>query len=226
VMPTVVVAAAFTALLGRQGVVNEWLQRLLQLDQPPLELLQTIWIILMAHAFYNVSIIARTVGGFWANLNPRLREAAAVLGAGPWPLFVRVTFPLLTPSIAAAGLLVFLFCFTSFGVVLILGGLQFATIEVEIYRQAINLFNLPVAAFLSLVQMALTFVVMAVYTQLQARLSIPLDLQPATRAARRPRGRQWVWLLGGLATMVLVLLGPLVALAWRSVTLGGEGWTL
>ncbi len=226
VMPTVVVAAAFTALVGRQGVVNQWLQAMLALEQPPIQLLQTIWIILLAHAFYNVSVIIRTVGGFWSNLNPRLREAAAVLGAGPWQLFLRVTLPLLAPSIAAAGLLVFLFCFTSFGVILILGGLQFATLEVEIYRQAVNLFNLPVAAFLSLVQMVLTFAVMAVYTRLQARLSVTLELQPAIRQARPPRGRAWLWLWGGLAAMLLVLLGPLLALAWRSFTLGGEGWTL
>ncbi|MEZ4683399.1 MAG: iron ABC transporter permease [Caldilineaceae bacterium] len=225
VMPTVVVAAAFTALIGRQGIVNLWLQQQLLLDEPPLQLLQTIWIILIAHAFYNVSVIVRTVGGFWSALNPRLREAGAVLGAAPWQLFWEVTLPLLLPSITASGLLVFLFCFTSFGVVLILGGLAFATIEVEIYRQAVNLFNLPVAAFLSLVQMALTFSVMAVYTRLQARLSLPLELQPATRIARRPHGRQWIWVSGGLLLMVLILLGPLLALAWRSFTLGGAGWT-
>ncbi len=226
VMPTVVVAAAFTALIGRQGVVNQWLQNFLQLDGPPIDLLQTIWIILLAHAFYNVSVIVRTVGGFWSALNPRLREAAAVLGATPWRLFWEVTLPLLLPSITAAGLLVFLFCFTSFGVILILGGLQFATIEVEIYRQAVSLFNLPVAAFLSLVQMALTFVVMAVYTRLQAGLSIPLELQPATRAAKRPQPRQWIFVGGALTLMVLILLGPLLALAWRSFTVGNSGWTL
>ncbi|MEZ4837152.1 MAG: ABC transporter permease subunit [Caldilineaceae bacterium] len=45
-----------------------------------------------------------------------------MLGASPWRRFVLVTLPLLLPSVAAAGLLVFLFCFTSFGVILILGG--------------------------------------------------------------------------------------------------------
>ena len=225
VMPTVVVAAAFTALIGQQGVINQWLQALLQLDEPPIQLLQTIWIILLAHAFYNVSVIVRTVGGFWGTLNPRIREAAAVLGANGWRLFFEITLPLLLPSITAAGLLVFLFCFTSFGVILILGGLQFATIEVEIYRQARNLFNLPVAAFLSLVQMTLTFVVMAVYTRLQARLSVPLELQPLLNVAHPPRGGQWWFVLGGLTLMILILVGPLLALVWRSFTLGDDGWT-
>ncbi|MBX3011829.1 MAG: iron ABC transporter permease [Caldilineaceae bacterium] len=226
VMPTVVVAAAFTALIGRQGLVNQFLQQLLPLERAPIQLLGTVWIILLVHAFYNVSVIIRTVGGFWATLSPRLREAAAVLGASPFMVFWRVTLPLLLPSVIAAGLLVFLFCFTSFGVVLILGGLGFATLEVEIYRQAVNLFNLPVAALLSLVQMVLTLVVMIFYTRLQARLSIALDRFPTSyAAATTPRWRrrlvQWV-----LIASIGLLLLPLFTLVWRSFTLGEEGWTL
>ncbi|MCB0160626.1 MAG: iron ABC transporter permease, partial [Caldilineaceae bacterium] len=108
VMPTVVVAAAFTTLLSNTGLLNGWLQALFRLDAPPLHLMQTIWIILLAHAFYNVAVIVRTVGGFWSGLNPRLGEAAAVLGAGPRRRLREVTLPLLMPSITAAALLVFL----------------------------------------------------------------------------------------------------------------------
>ena len=226
VMPTVVVAAAFTTLLGDKGVINQWLQAWLHLDEPPLRLLQSIWIILFAHAFYNVSVIVRTVGGFWANLNPNLQAAAAVLGANPRRRFFEVTLPLLLPSIAAASLLVFLFCFTSFGVVLILGGLRFATLEVEIYRQAVSLFNLPLAAFLSLVQMVLTFVVMVVYTRLQAKTSLPLDMRPVQSVARplsTVSARVEVALVLGLG--LALLLAPLLALVWRSFTLGADGPT-
>ncbi len=227
VMPTVVVAAAFTTLIGRSGVVNLWLQDLFTLQQPPIVLLQTVWIILIAHAFYNVSVIIRAVGGFWAGLNPSLEEAAAVLGADRRQLFWEITLPLLIPSIVASSLLVFLFCFTSFGVVLILGGLQFATIEVEIYRQAVSLFNLPVAAFLSLVQMALTFTIMAVYTRVQARASLPLEMSPQSRTAQPPRTwRARLVVVVSLGIAVVFLVGPLLALAWRSFTLGGDGFTL
>jgi thiamine transport system permease protein len=227
VMPTVVVAAAFTTLLGERGVVNQWLQTLLELEAPPLQLVRTVWIILLAHAFYNVSVVVRTVGGFWANLNPRLDEAAAVLGATPRRRFWELTLPLLAPSILAASLLVFLFCFTSFGVVLILGGLQFATLEVEIYRQAVSLFNLPVAAVLALVQMALTFAIMALYTRLQARASVPLELRPRIPPERPSRTRsERVVVAVSVAVTLVVLLSPLLALAWRSITLGGAGLTL
>jgi len=227
VMPTVVVGAAFTALIGRQGIFNQWLQTLFSVETPPIQIVGTVWIILLAHGFYNVSVIIRTVGGFWANLSPRLREAAVVLGASPWGIFFQVTLPLLLPSIIAAALLVFLFCFTSFGVVLILGGIGFATLEVEIYRQAVDLFNLPVAAFLSLVQMALTFIVMVVYTRLQARLSVTLDFFPEHQSTMSTGNRRQRWLvqLVLIASIGLLLL-PLLTLVWRSFTLGDDGWTL
>ncbi len=223
VMPTVVVGAAFIALIGPTGVINNWLQAGFGLEEPPIQLMNTLWIILLAHAFYNTSVVVRTVGGFWESLNPALGEAGEVLGAHGLRHFRTVTLPILMPSIIAAGMLVFLFCFTSFGVVLILGGLRYATIEVEIYRQAVNLFNLPVAAFLCLVQMAITFTVMAVYTRVQARTTLPLEMRPTTRPRRRS-GSIWHSVLIGslLGAMILLLVAPLLALAWRSVTLGGH----
>ncbi len=227
VMPTVVVAAAFTTLVGPNGLVNSALMELFSLSAPPVQLLQTVWVILLAHVFYNVSVVIRTVGSFWANLSPRYDEAAAALGASPARRFWLITLPLLLPSVTAVGLLVFLFCFTSFGVVLILGGLRFATLEVEIYRQAVTLFNLPAAALLSLVQIGLTFAVMAVYTRVQRRASRPLNQRPAQSTARRPRaGGESALLVGGMGIALLLLLAPLLSLAWRSFTLGDDGVTL
>ncbi|MCS6845694.1 MAG: iron ABC transporter permease [Caldilineales bacterium] len=221
VMPTVVVGAAFTTLLGPRGVVNDLLQAALGLDRPPVNLLYTLWIILLAHVFYNATVVVRIVGDFWANLDPRLGEAAAVLGADRWRVLREVTLPLLLPPIAASSLLVFLFCFTSFGVILILGGPRFSTLEVEIYRQAVNYFNLPLAAVLSLVQLVITFAVMAAYTRLQARTSLPLNLRPRSSIAHRPaNAREWLAVGAVITLLTAVLVAPLAALAVRSVTLG------
>jgi thiamine transport system permease protein len=223
VMPTVVVASAFLALLGDRGLLNQWLQRLLGLDTAPLQLEHSLALILMAHVFFNVSVIIRTVGGFWSTLNPHLGEAASVLGARPWRRFWTVTLPLLLPSLLAASLLVFLFCFTSFGVILILGGPSFATLEVEIYRQAVDYFNLPVAATLTVVQMVVTFVIMLVYTRLQARSSRSLRRPAGVEALRIPHTWQQRLLIALAVGITLFgLLAPLAALAWRSVSLGGE----
>jgi len=222
VLPTMVVAAAFTALLGPQGHLNELLMAFLRLDRPPIRLQHTLALVLIAHVFYNAAVIVRLVGGFWSNLNPRIEEAARVLGAGRWRTFWEITVPVLLPAIVAASLLVFLFCFTSFGVVLVLGGPGLATVEVEIYRQAVPFFNLPLAAALSIVQMIFTFAVMAVYTHIQARTAVPLELRPAEAMQRRPAtmgARLVVW--GSVGGLLLLLLAPLLALVLRSVSLEG-----
>ncbi|MFC2037195.1 ABC transporter permease [Chloroflexota bacterium] len=222
VLPTMVVAAAFTALLGPSGHLNTWLMAVLRLETPPLHLQHTLALVLIVHVFYNAAIIVRLVGGFWANLNPRVEEAARVLGASRLRTFRDITLPILLPSIVAASLLVFLFCFTSFGVILVLGGPQLATIEVEIYYQAIPLFNLSLAAALAITQMVFTFAVMAVYTRIQARAAVPLDLRPARATQHRPatwRAKLVVWAsVGGL---LILLLAPLLALVDRSFSLGG-----
>jgi thiamine transport system permease protein len=222
VLPTVVVANAFTAWLGPRSWLNLALMALLGLDQPPINLQYSIWIILLAHIFYNYTVVLRIVGGFGANLNPRIEEAARMLGARPRDVLWQVTLPLMAPAIAAAALLVFIFCFTSFGVILILGGPRFATLEVEIYRQTVNFFNLPLAAALSIVQIFFTFTLMWIYTRLQARTTVPLDLRPRRHTQRRVFSRRDRLIVGAnVVLMVGLLLSPLMALVERSFLLDG-----
>lgn len=218
VLPTVVVAAAFQALLGPQGVVNNILMGLFDLAHPPIRLDRTIWMILMAHVFYNFMIVVRMVGGFWKNLNPRIRESALILGATPWQTFSKITLPLLRPAIVTAALLVFVFCFSSFGVVLILGGPQFATLEVEIYQQALHMFNLPVAALLSVLQIAFTYMVMAAFSHFQKRATNQLTWVAAENTIQVPHTWCQKVVVGTIVTYQILLLGtPLLALFIRSV---------
>ncbi|WP_407699028.1 ABC transporter permease [Streptomyces katsurahamanus] len=216
VLPTVVVGSAFLALLGRGGLLDElWGVRL---DT-------SVWAILIAHVFFNYAVVVRTVGGLWAQLDPRQEEAARVLGAGRFTAWRRVTLPALAPSVAAAALMVFLFTFTSFGVVQILGGPSFATLEVEIYRQTAQLLDLRTAAVLTLVQFAAVGAVLAVHARTVRRRESALKLVDPARTARRPRGwGQWALLGGVLATIALLVLLPLGVLAERSLdTPGGYG---
>jgi len=219
VMPTLVVAAAFNALLGPRGWVNLALMELLGLSAPPIQFTNTLGAILVAHVFYNTTIVLRLVGDFWAHLDPHLTGAARSLGAGPWRALREVTLPLLSPAIAAAALLVFLFDFTSFGVILVLGGPRFATLEVEIYYQTVSLFNLPVAATLALIQLLFTFLLTALYTRLTFRLSRPMRLRAASFTERPlvPWRRRFTASLL-ILFLVVFLVTPLLALAARSFT--------
>ena len=217
VMPTLVVAAAFNALLGPRGWANLALMEWFGLESPPIQFTNTLWAILTAHVFYNTTIVLRIVGDFWSRLDPRLGQAAQMLGAGPLQTLRRVTLPLLMPALTAAALLVFIFDFTSFGVILVLGGPRFATLEVEIYYQTVSLFNLPLAATLSLLQLLCTLGLTIIYSRLSARVSRPL-----TQRSQQVTQRRLVTVRQRLAAglVLAVLLGfltlPLFGLAARS----------
>lgn len=218
IMPTLVVAAAFNALLGPRGWVNLALMGWLELDTPPIEFTNTLTAILAAHVFYNTTIVFRLVGDFWSRLDPRLGQAARVLGAGRWRSWREVTLPLLMPAILAAALLVFIFNFTSFGVILVLGGPQFATLEVEIYYQTISLFDLPTAAVLSGLQLTATLGLTVIYTRLAAKVTRPISLRPQSFAQKRFNTIRERVIGGGLVLMMAALFVlPLGALAARSV---------
>ena len=218
VMPTLVVAAAFNALLGPHGWVNLALMSLLHLAQPPVQFTNTLIAILVAHVFYNTTIVLRMVGDFWSHIDPRMSQAAQMLGANRLQTLLHVTLPLLMPAIAAAALLVFIFDFTSFGVILILGGPHFATMEVEIYYQTIGLFNLPLAAALSVIQLVSTLGLTLIYSRLTARLSRPLSLRPRGITQRKPASwRARLFSIGMVAFLLTLTITPLLALASRSV---------
>jgi len=219
VMPTLVVGVAFNALLGSSGWVNLALMDWFDLVAPPIRFSNTLTAILVAHVFYNTTIVLRMVGDYWSHLDPRLEQAARVLGANQWQTMRQVTIPLLLPAISAASLLVFLFDFTSFGVILVLGGPRFATLEVEIYYQTVSLFNLPLAAVLSLIQLACTLGMTVLYSRLSTRLTRPLSIRPQQYTQRRPitwRSKLFASMLVGI--LVILLTFPLAALALRSFT--------
>ncbi len=219
VLPTLVVAAAFTALLGPQGWINLGLMKLFDLSQPPIQFMYTLWAILLAHIFYNTTIVIRMVGDFWSHLDPHLGQAAETLGATPRQVLQKVTLPLLMPAIATAALLVFIFDFTSFGVILVLGGPRFATLEVEIYNQTVSLFNLPLAAVLALIQLTFTLLLSVSYTRLAARVTQPLTLRPQGFTRRKLVTFHQRVLAGAyIVLLVALLVAPLLALAARSVT--------
>lgn len=218
ILPTVVVAAGFNALLGPRGWINLGLMALFNLDSPPVQFLNTFGAILTAHVFYNATIIIRVVSNAWSRQDIRLGQAARVLGASPWRAFREVTLPLLWPSILAGTLLVFLFNFTSFGVILMLGGPQFATLEVEIYIQALHLLNLPLAGVLSILQLVSTLAITILHNRLATRGELPQSHRSQLVFVRRPkRGWERLMVMVLVLTLFVLLVSPLFALAFRSV---------
>ncbi len=210
VLPTVVVGGAFLALFERLGLADG-----------PLRLTRTAGAILAAHVFFNVAVVLRTVGTFWEGLDPRAIEAARVLGASPVQAFRWVTWPRLWPAVAAASSIVFLFCFTSFGVVLVLGGPTRATLETEVWRHAVFRGDLASATALAIVQMAAVVAMVVVTNRLQRRRAVG---QRVVRRAAMPRASRGL-LVGNLALLAIALGLPIAVLVERSLARSqASGW--
>ena len=148
-----------------------------------------------------------------------------MLGAGRIQTFWRVTLPLLRPAIASGASLVFLFTFTSFGIILILGGIRHATIEVEIWRQATGLVNFEVAAALALLQIVGITTILYLYSRYQERRAVSFAHR-SVRTSPRPRTRmERLHVASNLVVMAALLGTPLLVLIDRSLR-SGSGYGL
>jgi thiamine transport system permease protein len=211
-LPTVVVAAGFNALLGPRGLIQNLLPSF------SFNFTGTLWAILIAHVFYNTTIIIRVVGNALSGLDLRLEQAARSLGADPRRVWWNVTLPLLRPALFASSLLVFLFDFTSFGVILLLGGPQFATLEVEIYLRVLRLPDLSLAALLSVIQLVCTLIFSVLYTRIATRATVQTAPRAAALSVRKPKTLREKILTGVLIFLLSsFFLLPLSALPFRSL---------
>ncbi len=225
VLPTVVVGVAFLAVLGPDGPVSGLLGR--WWGAAPVDLRGTLAAILIAHVFFNVAVVVRVVGGLLESTDPRMEDAAASLGAGRWRTAWHVVLPLARPAIVSAAGIVFLFTFASFGVVLILGGPQHSTLEVEIHRQTALLLDLPVAAALSLIQLAMIGSLLAIGVDRQQDVVVEQTQAAGGSGARPPqRFGERLAVLATIVVIVLLLGLPLWLLVSRSFQSGDGGWTL
>lgn len=203
-LPTVVVGAAFVALL-------------------PDRMIGTALAIVLAHVFFNIAVVARVVGALWERIPRDLAAAAATLGAPRWRVTKEITLPLLRPAIVAAASVTFLFTFTSYGVVRVLGGPDTTTIEVEIVRRATQLGDVSGAAVLALLQLAVLALMIGWTMMLQRRSTSLSSTGTVTRARPATTSQRWAIVAGALATAALML-APLLALVAASVRIGGQ-WT-
>jgi thiamine transport system permease protein len=210
VLPTVVVGVAFRLLIGESGPLGP-----LHLDGTPVAIIAGL-------TFFNVAVVVRAVGAAWESLDPRPGEAAAALGATPAQVFRTVTFPALRPALVSAASVVFLFCATSFGVVLTLGGLRYSSVETEIYLLTTQLLDLRAAAALSILQLLAVTALLVVAGRLRA---VPDPTVERRTARPRPVHRHDAGQLVLTALALALVAAPVLTLVAGSLRADG-GWTL
>ena len=220
VLPSILVVLGFVIFYGNNGMVNQLLMHIFNLEEPPLRILYSFTAIIMAHAFYNFPIALGLVSSFWENLPIQCNQAAATMGARRWTIFRTITLPRLMPAILSSATLIFLFCFSSFAIMLVLGGgPQFTTLEVEIYRRARMTLDVGGAAALSLLSIMVALVLIAFYSWTQRMMARQEEIQglSANRLPRIPRSilGKTIILAYTLFSTIFVL-GPLVGIVVRS----------
>ncbi|AOW81228.1 ABC transporter permease [Halodesulfurarchaeum formicicum] len=221
VLPSIMVAIGFVAMFGDQGVLNGFLG---WVGLESVSVMYTLQLVVLAHAFYNAPLVTRIVGAAWAGLDRSKIETARGLGAGPIRAFLDVTLPQLGPAILAGALLTFLFTFMSFPIVLALGGLELATVEVWLYARVQQL-ELAQAAGLAVVEtvitLSLTYAALR-YESGQRGLGRGPNRKPLFGSLRDPRR---LGLLGYGLVVGVVFLGPILSMVVESLT-GPGGPTL
>jgi ABC-type spermidine/putrescine transport system permease subunit II len=201
VLPTVVVGAAFLALL-------------------PISVERSLGSVVLAHVFFNVAVVVRLVTPQWSMVDPDLLAAARSLGASPLRLVTRIIYPLASTSLKAAGAVVFLMSFTSYGVVRLLGGPGSRTIEVEIYRRAVILGDVSGATILATAQTLAIIALFAVATRRRSVIMQRVDTDRRTAP---------MWARAIAYTAAVFIAAPLAAMTFQSIRSGGHwttgGWT-
>jgi len=210
-MPTIVVAISFSslksvpilgnALFGHSAIVG----------------------IICAHIFMNYGLVVRALGNAWVDLDPASEAASALDGAGRLRTFASITLPQLRSVIISSALLVFLYCATSFGLVLVLGGGLVHSIETEMYVQALEHLELGNTAGLAIVQTLITVVAFAVF-YLRGKPSLNLTEAGHVLERKRLDRRDWPTIMVTGVVVFGLILVPMISVMSKAFKTG-DAWT-
>ena len=227
VLPSIMVAVGFVAMFGRTGFLNDVLGAV---GLGSLDVLYSLEVIVLAHAFYNAPLVTRLVTAAWESIDVRRVETARAMGASRVRAFRDVVVPQLVPSLLTAALLTFIFTFMSFPIVLALGGLRLATVEVWIFAR-VQALALSEAATLATIETVLSLLLLYVYLRYEDRQAATGS--GGTQLARRPLFVGWqtlrdsrrVGLLAYGLVALVVFVGPLLSMVVESLTGPSGGFT-
>ena len=212
VLPSIVVAIVFASFRAEHEIYK-------QLGMGFFFENSIYWII-GAHVFINYSLIVRSIGGVWANLDNETEEAAELAGAGRLRTLLAISLPQLKPAIVAASALVFLFCFSSYGIILILGGGLVHSIETEIASAALQYLDIQKASALAVMQTVFTIVAFTVSETIARH---PVGIEQVDESTHKPAIDKRDWLAVGITgTVVIGLISiPILLVLAKAFTFDG-----
>jgi putative spermidine/putrescine transport system permease protein len=172
---------SWMAILGRNGIANSLLEAL-RLSDGPIQLLYTRFSLYVGTVHIMLPFMILPIFNSIRQTEPRLIPAARSLGASPISAFFLVFFPLSLPGLAAGSSLVFILSLGFFVTPALLGGDRDTTFVMLIERTVNALRDWPQASAMSVVLLALTFVLVALT---QRQLGTETGPRPALRSGNR-----------------------------------------
>lgn len=229
-VPSLIIALGYVTFLGLNGGLNHFLMFIFGLKEPPLKILYSFYGLIIAHGFYNFPLIMKTVGDAWEQLPCEQAENARLLGANEFRIFKTVTIYQLMPSIASSSMLVFIYCFLSFIMVLLFGGVGNSTLEVEIYKAARASLNLKQAGLLAAVETGILCIITTFYCILEQKSSKAKGLSSSIKNPRKKMQgfAEYVVFIIVILLIILFFISPLMGIVYNAFTSSkvGTGVTL
>lgn len=146
----VVRSFSWIVVLGKNGIINNLLQRLNVIDAP-LSLIYNEFSIVVGFVNLFLPLMIMSLLGVMENIDPSLLEAAASLGASKLKAFIKVVFPLSIPGLIVGSMLVFTGCFTAYTTPQLLGGNKSKVLATLIYQNAMTLYDWNTAAVIAVI---------------------------------------------------------------------------
>lgn len=246
-VPAIIVALSFIIFFGNNGILNSFLKSLLNQDEPPVNFVFSMTGVIIIHGFYNFPLAMKTISQVWERLSEDEPNAALLLGASKFRIFKTITFPALLNSIAVSFLLIFLFCFFSFIIILLFGGIALTTLEVELYKAARTKLDMNLAAKIALTEISAALILILIYSNLQKKMMVQNENLKGIREKSAIKGfGQKIFFSFTIFIIILFLIAPLFSIflhstynvnytsifnkffyfkAWKNIFLSRTFWT-
>ncbi|MEY8188364.1 ABC transporter permease [Peribacillus simplex] len=205
VLPSLVGVMAFMFLYGESGLIPNAIKDLFGLDKVPFKI-GGVSGILIVHAYTMYVYFYMTVSAAINKIDPSLEEAAYNLGANKFKVFWKVTFPLLTPAIVAASLLVFMISMASFSAPFLLAG-GYRVLSLQIYFSKIN-GDMEIAATQSVILsiVSISFLLFMRWYQNRKDYRMASKGIGAHRSEVKSPIMKWVMVVTGIIGVIILLL--------------------
>ena len=213
VIPTLVLVLGLVTVFGRNGWLNQTTGALF--DHSFGSFLYGLTGILIAHVYFNGSFAARSLLNRFATIPEEKRKLCRSLGLTPWQRFYLIEWPAIRTTIPGLAVTIFLLCFTSFAVVLILGGSpRYNTLEVTIYEALKLDFDIPRALDLAVLQLIICAVLVMLASGFRSGLQ-NISVQTSNFQWPEPR------LVGTIQKSLILILGLLFLLPLGAIFMDG-----